>query len=121
MTKHMCDKCGQEIVWETGNAGWQIGLKFYSWWNPKGDERVISLCGSCGWKAARLLGFQYDTGKILSLARKESITDVTVYGAHGGGLGDIAMTGVHSAGLPSIAVGVPDAPVAGAMQIEEEA
>jgi len=63
----------------------------------------------CGFQAAQLLGFQYDTGKILSLARREQIDAVTVFGKHGGGLADIAMGGVGGANEPLWHANEPDA------------
>jgi len=83
MQKELCDKCGKEI---TTIERWRIGLRFVSSWIPNGDTRLITLCGKCGWKAARLLGFAFDTGKILSCAREEYVTDATVCGANGGGM-----------------------------------
>ena len=72
-------------------------MRFISFWNPQGDVREISLCSDCGCHAANLLGFQYDTGKILSLARGDVIKSVEVHGPNGGGLEDIAMNGVGGA------------------------
>ncbi|MBE3087998.1 MAG: hypothetical protein IMZ71_02625 [Chloroflexi bacterium] len=113
-----CDCCGENIEEKgsDGNRGWMIGLRFFSFWNPKGDERILHLCSHCGWQAAKHLGFQFDTGKILSIARGEMIDGVSVYGTHGGGLGDIAMNGIGGANAPEWHAQKPDVPSAAAME-----
>lgn len=99
MTVTLCDGCGENIAEKSngGNSRWMIGMRFFSFWNPNGDEVVLHLCGSCGCNAANRLGFQYDTGKILSLSRGDMIDGVEIHGPHGGGLADIAMNGVGGA------------------------
>jgi hypothetical protein len=114
----LCDHCGDDIKPYFGNAGLEIDLTFYSGWNSKGDKVKIQLCGKCSWKALRLLGFQYDTGKILSLARREMIDEVKVHGPHGGGIDDIALNGVGGAHGLEWHTQKPDVPLAGAMMIE---
>jgi len=94
----VCDACGGDVF--DGRELWEIELRFVSWWNPSGDARVMHLCGSCGSQAARLLGFCYDTGKILSVARGEMIDGVEVHGPNGGGIADIAINGVAGASAP---------------------
>lgn len=109
-----CDCCGKEVERE---EYWQIKLRFVSFWNnPDGDKRTVTLCMRCGVKAAKLLGFQYDTGKILSIARKEQIDDVTVYGPHGGGIADIAFGGIVGANPAIWHAEEPNKPVTGAMR-----
>ena len=99
MTKELCDACGCDIAeaGSDGNRGWKVALKFFSFWVPEGDLRVIQLCARCGSIAARKLGFFYDTGKILSESRKEMIDGVSVCGPNGGGIADIAFGGVAGA------------------------
>jgi len=89
----LCDCCGEPIE-DDGSIGiWDIGLRFRSSWDPAGHVVTLVLCGKCGSTAANLLGFCYDTGKILSLARKEmvdgcqltqSMDDIIVYGIKDG-------------------------------------
>lgn len=116
-----CDCCGKTIPDPRGDGhgAWKIALTFVSWWNQEGDVREIILCGEgCGSRAARLLGFEYDTGKILSIARKEMIDSVTVCGPHGGGMGDIAIGGVAGASAPMWHAQVENVPLAAAMKRE---
>lgn len=88
----LCDSCGAEIG---GDQSWQIGLKLDSMWRQNGGHTVVlKLCSKCGHQAARLLGFCYDTGTILSVARRGMIDGAEVHGPNGGGLEDIAFNGV---------------------------
>jgi len=90
MNHTTCDACGKEIVGD----GLRIALQLVTGWNPNGDVRRCALCMGCGSQALRLLGFCYDTGMILSVARKEQVDGADVHGPNGGGLGDIAINGV---------------------------
>ena len=119
MTKILCDACGKDTEPGSGHGAREIGMRFRSWWNRRGDVRILQLCGHCGSQAARLLGFCFDTGKILSVARKEQIDGVSVYGPHGGGFGDIAMNGVAGANPPQWHAGNTEALPAAAMVREE--
>jgi len=98
---NLCDCCGENIKQHTY---WQISLKFVSFWNPQGDKRNVNLCEKCGIQAANLLGFCHDTGKILSIAKKEQIDSVTVYGA---------FPGIVGANLPQWHANNPGAAVMG--------
>lgn len=113
MTLQRCDKCGGEITQEwDGGWSWDIGLKFKSAWNPNGETRLIQLCQICGAKAARGLGFCFDTGKILSIAKGEYITECMLTQS----LPDIAINGVACGhNITSYATQHPDEPAAGAM------
>ena len=113
--KLFCDACGEEMEPQSGHGAWEITMRFVSFWNPKGDERIISLCSGCGYQAAWGLGFQYDTGKILSRARGEMIDGVSVCGPNGGGIMDIAMNGMGGASPARWHAEAPDALVAGCL------
>ena len=112
-TTTMCDACGQEITQEwDGGWSWDIGLRFRSSWDPKGDTRLLELCQSCGSKAARLLGFQFDTGKILSMAQREYVTGCQLHQT----IADIAFNGVtQGANTTHTAAPKPEIPAAAAM------
>lgn len=90
MTKNFCDRCGEETKADP-HGTWEIELRFK--WSGT-DKKTLSFCGPCGRHAAQVLGFGYDTGCILSLARGEYIGS----GPHGGGAQR------------------PDEPIAGAMK-----
>ena len=112
-----CDCCGQDIPNPTKDT-WRIGLQFFSFWNTGGDKREIFLCSHCGYRAAILLGFQYDTGKILSLSRVDMIDGVEVHGPNGGGISDIALNGIGGAHGLRWHSQNPAAPIAARMRID---
>ncbi len=67
MKKLFCDACGKDTH-DSGHGSWAIDLHFWH------DSKHIDLCSDCGRKAARLLGFAYDAGNILSIAQGEYAT-----------------------------------------------
>ena len=115
MIQILCDACGKPVDRESGHGAWEIGIRFRSMWNQEGDVRVLQLCSTCGSHAAKLLGFCYDTGKILSLARGEMVDGVEVHGPNGGGLEDIAINGIGGSHGLQWHAEKPNALVAGEM------
>jgi len=110
MTVTKCDHCGKDIVgseWE-----WQIGIKLISCWGT--DVRGIHLCGKCGWMAARLLGYQQDTGKILSIAKKETVVAATLHQS----ITNLAVNGFTGGADVLCGANSPESLDAGAMMTE---
>lgn len=116
-TRAICDACGSDIQATGGdeNKGMHVEMRFFSCWTKNGDLRALDFCAKCAWKVMQLFGFQYDTGKLLSIAGKEMIDSVTVFGPHGGGIEDIAVGGVAGANAPEWHAQEPGALSAGAM------
>jgi len=114
MTKIVCDACGDEITanFNGAHGAFGVSLRFYSWWNPKGDERDMMLCFNCGAPVMRKLGFCYDTGRLLSISRGEYVTEATVAWDKN------TLGGVKSSGIPADKeMQYPDAPL---VKIEKE-
>lgn len=70
MQKTYCDAKGEEAREEAPEGRWEITLTWFQRETVR-DSRCVDLCGNCGARAAKLLGFGTDKGKIISLAQDE--------------------------------------------------